>query len=232
MAQSKRHKDPTFTTYRAMMWRTHPRSADYKYYKDINVCDEWSGPDGFTNFVLDMGKRPHGKTLDRIDNSKGYYKENCRWATRLEQSNNTRRTEKTKADPVVQECNRLGIKTHTVYERARRNGISRAEALELIKSEPDPIMWNGKTIAQLCAERGADHSVIYDKLKRGMTVEDAFAKYKSRSEREAARGAPKYVHFRAGLSKPFVVRVKGKHIGYFSTVEEAAAKAKEAEKLK
>ena len=45
----------------------------------------------FENFYKDMGKRPQGKSLDRIDNNGNYCKENCKWSTAKEQSNNRRK---------------------------------------------------------------------------------------------------------------------------------------------
>lgn len=57
------------------------------YYggKGITICDKWLT---FAGFFEDMGDRPQGKTLDRIDNALGYFKENCRWSTVIEQNNN------------------------------------------------------------------------------------------------------------------------------------------------
>jgi hypothetical protein len=53
----------------------------------ITVCEKWQT---FEGFLEDMGKRPEGKTLDRLDPTKGYFKENCRWATGTEQNFNAR----------------------------------------------------------------------------------------------------------------------------------------------
>ena len=57
-----------------------------RYYRDkgITVCQEWR--DSFENFLADMKFCPENKSLDRVDNSKGYYKENCRWASKSLQS--------------------------------------------------------------------------------------------------------------------------------------------------
>jgi hypothetical protein len=58
--------------------------------RGISVCARWSGPDGFENFLADMGRRPKGKSLDRIDPFKNYEPSNCRWATSKQQNNNRR----------------------------------------------------------------------------------------------------------------------------------------------
>ena len=60
-----------------------------KSYIGLTVSDEWMQ---FSNFLRDMGEVPEGKTIDRIDNTKGYSKENTRWATQQEQCRNTRKS--------------------------------------------------------------------------------------------------------------------------------------------
>lgn len=54
--------------------------------KGIKVCKEWR--ESFLSFYSDMGSKPEGKSIDRIDNKKGYSKENCKWSTPTEQALN------------------------------------------------------------------------------------------------------------------------------------------------
>lgn len=67
----------------------HPKYADYGG-RGIRVCKRWTGPNGFVNFVTDMGPRPPGLEIDRRNNNGNYTPGNCRWVTRREQCSNKR----------------------------------------------------------------------------------------------------------------------------------------------
>ena len=58
-----------------------------KYYVGITICESWGK---FANFLSDMGERPEGMTLDRVNNAGNYEPSNCRWATKGEQRRNRR----------------------------------------------------------------------------------------------------------------------------------------------
>lgn len=90
----------------------NPNASDFKYYggRGIVVCDRWL--DSFDNFVADMGLRPEGHTLERVDNNGPYSPENCVWASRKTQSQNRR----------VNRMIEYNGETHSIAEWERRLG--------------------------------------------------------------------------------------------------------------
>ena len=82
---------PTYYSWAGMKGRClNPKDSTYHRYggRGIKVCDRWMN---YIDFLADMGERPEGKTLDRIDVNGDYELSNCRWATLEEQAANKRK---------------------------------------------------------------------------------------------------------------------------------------------
>lgn len=125
-------QSPTYTCWRGMLRRCsdseHPSYSNYGG-KGVSVCERWMS---FDAFLEDMGERPDGKTLDRVDGAKGYSKENCRWFTMKEQANNRANnhllTFRGETHTVARWAEILGIKEGTIRARLCR-GASDEDAL-------------------------------------------------------------------------------------------------------
>jgi len=84
------HNTPTYQCWADMKTRCdNPQNPSYQFYggRGITYCKAWNL---FSNFYRDMGDRPDGLSLDRVDNNGPYELANCRWATRSEQNLNKR----------------------------------------------------------------------------------------------------------------------------------------------
>lgn len=111
---------------------SNPNNAAYKNYggRGIRVCERW---DSFENFLNDMGSRPDGYSIDRIDNDGNYEPSNCRWATTKQQLNNQRRNRVIELNgerkTIAQWADSLGIDWYTLRSRLDRYGWTIERAL-------------------------------------------------------------------------------------------------------
>lgn len=188
---SKGKRSSTYSTWCSMIERCYSENnPSYKYYgaRGIIVCDRWNPREGgsFENFLLDMGERPKGKTIDRIDCNKNYEPSNCRWQTSQEQNSN-------KNNNVLVECNG---KKQSISQWARESGIpygtlrwriveqgwnpeiavsTPVEQKHKRKEVAGLISVNGeeKTCLEWAQEYGLSTATIYYRLRKGWTTEDA-----------------------------------------------------------
>lgn len=127
-----------YRVWRAMHDRCYsPNVKSYKDYgaRGIVIADCWHGRHGFHQFMRDMGARPKGSTLDRINNNGPYSPDNCRWATRDQQANNKRNNRNITANG----------KTLTLAQWAKELNCSPAAITRRIKAGMPPE--NAVTIA-------------------------------------------------------------------------------------
>lgn len=130
---------PTYRSWQSMIARcTASKSPDYKDYgaAGITVCDRWLN--SFEAFLEDMGERPKGKTLDRVDNRSGYHPGNCRWATPKQQARNRRNNRSLTCQGetllLAEWVERTGIPKSTILNRLYR-GKTVEQALGFAEQE-------------------------------------------------------------------------------------------------
>jgi hypothetical protein len=123
---------PEYRVWTSMIQRcTNPARRGYPSYggRGIVVCERWRD---FPSFLADMGARPAGKTLDRINNDGNYEPGNCRWATQREQCANTRSNKNFTINGVTKNqsewCREFGVPVGTFRSRMKR-GQSALSAL-------------------------------------------------------------------------------------------------------
>ena len=115
---------PEWHSWVSMRQRCHyPASIGYKNYgaRGIRVCDRWMN--SFENFYADMGDRPEGTSIERIDNDRDYCPGNCTWATANEQSANQRTNRIIEHDgkrlTLTQWSRLTGLSKHTISRRLK-----------------------------------------------------------------------------------------------------------------
>lgn len=129
---------PVYESYRSMMKRCYtPKTEGFDNYggRGIKVCERWFK--SFENFYADMGDRPVGKTLDRIDVDGDYSPENCQWVTWKEQARNKRGRKKEfhngQQKPISEWAEIYGIAYATLWRRLYVQKLPIDKALEPVK---------------------------------------------------------------------------------------------------
>lgn len=170
VARGRKKSHELYVVWEGMVKRcSNPRSGDYARYggRGISVCERWRGD--FWNFVDDMGPRPEGHSIDRIDNDGNYEPENCRWASDSEQRRN-KRTNRYLTGPNGEKM--------VMSDWAVVNGIP----VETIWSRIDSGWTEERAVSQAPGvgnTRLTDHSVrdIKDRLSRGESQASIARKY-------------------------------------------------------
>lgn len=134
---TKTTSSPTYKSWHMMKQRcTNPKYSQYNDYggRGITVCTQWLE---FSAFLADMGVRPAGASLERLDNAKGYSPDNCVWADRKQQQRNMRRNRNLTHNGVTMCMSdwaaELGLKPHSLSKRIDVCGWSVEKALSTPK---------------------------------------------------------------------------------------------------
>lgn len=189
-------KHPLFRTWVNMICRCKYQSTDrYMNYggRGVSVCDRWAK--SFDDFVLDMGERPDGFSLDRIDVNGNYEPSNCRWASRSTQSRNTTRAQFLTVDGVEYHVKELSEKTG-INQRTISIRHSRGWPIDRILSNGP--QWNNKESQKKAVSAHAEMKRSQTHCKHGheFTEENTYL-YKGRRHCRKCRSAmDKFLYYK------------------------------------
>lgn len=143
------HNKPTLTykTWESMRQRcNNPNDPSYDNYggRGIKICPEWNS---FPRFLSDMGERPKGTSLDRIDVNGDYCKENCHWATAKEQALNMRTTHLLEFNGDIDSIHGWSKKLDITEQMIKYNFEHGLPLDHRFKAKKDKL-YNGKTISE------------------------------------------------------------------------------------
>jgi hypothetical protein len=186
---------PTYNSWAAMKQRCYyEKHIEFERYgaRGIKVCERWHD---FIGFFADMGVRPDGCTIDRIDPDGDYEPGNCRWATGIEQANNCGSNHvicwQGRALTAAEWAREVGFKNGGVITKRLRRGWSIGDALgkpngtfvnepggKATQFQPVTLEFNGerKSISEWAQHLGfANPSAISKRLRRGLPLSDVLS---------------------------------------------------------
>jgi hypothetical protein len=177
----------TYKIWQMMIDRCHhDRSKSFPDYggRGIAVCERWR--ESFAAFLHDMGERPVGLSIERIRNDRGYSRSNCKWATRIEQNNNSRQnrifTFQGETLTAAQWAKRVGISRETILNRVDVQKMPVEQALTLpadmaatrrASSNFATLTFQGETLTyfQWAEKTGLGRGTIQLRIQNGWSVE-------------------------------------------------------------
>ena len=166
---------PTYRTWRCMRERCSlPSHEQYQHYgaRGIRVCERWQT---FDLFVADLGSRPLGTTLDRINRDGNYEPGNCRWATpevqQNNRSNNRILTAEGRTLTLSQWARLRGIRATTIRERLRRGwSAEQAVSKEVRSARVIRVGDVSLTLLEWSRRSGIPLTAIHERLRRGWST--------------------------------------------------------------
>jgi len=170
-------------TWKNLFYRCYSeKCTDYKNYgaRGIAVCNEWHGDEGFYQFIKDVGLRESKRmTLDRIDVNKGYYPDNVKWATDIEQANNRRNSQKYWCNGEILTLAEIARKIGAPYSRVWKAHRTHGDFWQHHKFDPDNggYVYQGarRSVTEIAKMAGLKPATLMRRLRTGVDFDLAVA---------------------------------------------------------